>query len=153
VEYLAVLELEVPNQRNGVREPIGLITGAENRLHGGKLLAPEIGLDPAMLQALPQNRPLATLSERAVKFKVLDFIASQDRLDHSTVALGHYVAKREQLFVVGQSARHRFAVLAHVTLVAIRGDSQRATLHRFEDESAHLLHFSSSRFALHRLFA
>ena len=106
-----------------------------------------------MLQALPENRSLGALCQLAVEFKVLDFVAAQDGLDHSAVALRQHVAERKKLFVVGQSAGHRLAVFAHMTLIAIRGNSQRAPFHGFQDETAHLLDFFSSRLTLHRLFA
>ena len=54
-----------------------------------------------MLQALPKNRPLRALRQRAVELKVLDLVAAQDGLDRSGVALRQHVAEREKFFVVG----------------------------------------------------
>ena len=41
------------HQRHRVRQSVSLIAGLKNRLDGIELLAPKIGLRPAVLQALP----------------------------------------------------------------------------------------------------
>ena len=141
------------HQGHSVGQAIGLITGLKDRLHGVQLLAPQIRLRPTMLHTLPQYRPLRPLGEIVVPIEVLDLVAAQDRFDHAAIALRQDVAEREEFFVIGQAARHRLAVFAHMALVAVGGNTQRAAFHRFQHEAAHFLHFCAGRLALHRFFA
>src|SRR6266480_1041231 len=134
-------------------KPVGPITIPKNRLDSIELLAPQIGLGPAMLQALPENRPLGALRKLMVELEMLDLVAAQDSFDNSRVPFRQHIAKSEKLFVIRQSACHRFAVFAHMALVAVRGDPQRAAFYRFDDEPAHLLNFFGRCLALHRLLA
>src|SRR5438093_8690102 len=134
-------------------KPVGPVTIPKNRLDGVELLAPQIGLGPAMLQALPENRPLGALRKLMVELEMLDLVAAQDSFDNSRVPFRQHIAKSEKLFVIRQSACHRFAVFAHMALVAVRGDPYRSAFYRFDDEPAHLLNFFGRCLALHRLLA
>src|SRR5207253_7016363 len=92
IEDLAVLELKVAHQRHRMGKSIGAISVAENRLDSIQLLAPEIGLRPAMLQALPEDRPLRALRQHVIKSKMFDFVAAQNRFDHTGIALRQNIA-------------------------------------------------------------
>ena len=72
-----------------------------------------------MLQALPEDRSLRPFCQLMVKFEMFDLVAAQNGFDNATVALGKNIAQREQLIIIGQTTRHRLAVLAHMTLVAV----------------------------------
>src|SRR5438445_11749858 len=111
-------------------KPVGPVTIPKNRLDGVELLAPQIGLGPAMLQALPENRPLGALRQLMVKLEMLDLVAAQDRFDNSRVPFRQHIATSEKPFVIRQSPRRRFAVLAHMAPVAGRAAPHRAASSR-----------------------
>ena len=82
----------MPDQRDRVRQAVSSVTFAKNRLDRIELFAPEIRLDPAVLQALPQHGTLGALREGVIKLKVFDLIAAQNRLDHAGIALCQDIA-------------------------------------------------------------
>ena len=66
---------------------------------------------------------------------MFDLVAAQDRFDHPGIALAQDIAEREKLVVVGQAARHRLAVLAHMAVVAVGRHAQGAAFHGIEHQA------------------
>src|ERR1041384_722216 len=97
VEHLAVLQREAADERDRMREPVGLIAVGEDRRDGVELLAPEIGLGPAVLQTLPQHRPPGRARDALIELKVLDLVETQDRLDDARVELTQNLTESVEL--------------------------------------------------------
>ena len=153
IENLGVLQVEVTDQGNRLGQAVGTVAVTENPRHRVQLLLPQRRLGPAMVHALPDDRPLRPAGQVVVGVEVLHLVAAEDGLDDAAVELAEHVAQSVQLIVVREPAGHGLAVFPHVPLVAVGGETQGAGIHGVPHQALHLVHFARGGRSLHRLLA
>ena len=120
IEGLRVLERERPVIRHGMGAQINAVPRAKDGNHCVELLRPPCRRSRAIHHTLPNHWALSASSDLLVHFKMFATVLPQSQLDRTCIQLAQRIAQTEQFLVVGQAAADRLAVLAHVSLVAVR---------------------------------